>query len=215
MQRFRVEGIKPGISTDPPGDPASSAANRSGLEAPGIASAGLLHVLAQANGFTPEDVQTNRQGWMSPRQRTGVVRRTIGCLFWLLILVGSVVSGAVPALGVTFGGFWPLGLGLLGLAVYALLSFTFISGARQQLRDGRVAFMDGFVERERKESSDSDTGGTTTSYSYVLYQQQPSGVNHQRFSVTGAAYSALVPGLRYRVYYLPSDQKLVSIEPLL
>ena len=35
------------------------------------------------------------------------------------------------------------------------------------------------------------------------------------FSVNGAAYYALVPGLRYRVYYLPSDHKLVSIEPLL
>src|SRR5215470_3010992 len=102
---------------DPPGDPASCAANRSGLEAPGAAPAGLLHVLAQANGFALEDVQANRQGWMSPQQRTGVVRRTIGCLFWLFILVGSVVSGAVPALGVTVGGFWPL-----GLAMYALLS---------------------------------------------------------------------------------------------
>jgi hypothetical protein len=149
MQRFRVEGIKPGISTGPPGDPAAFAANRSGLEAPGTASAGLLQELAQANGFTLEDVQANRQGWMSPRQRKGVVRRTIGCLFWLLILVGSVVSGAVPALVVTVGGFWPLGLALLGLAVYALLAFTLISGARQQLRDGRVSFMDGFGERER------------------------------------------------------------------
>ena len=138
----------------------------------------------------------------------------IGCLFWLFILVGSVVSGAVAALGVTVGGFWPLGLVLLGLGVYALLSFTLISSTRQQLRDGRVAFLDGFVERERKESSDSETGGTTTSYYYVVYQQQPSGVHHQRFSVNGAAYYALVPGLRYRVYYLPSDHKLVSIEPL-
>ena len=218
MQCFRVEGIKPNMSlnafTDPPSDPASCAANRSGLDASGAASADLLQALAQANGFTLEDVQANRQGWMSPRQRTGVVRRTIGCLFWLLILVGSVVSGAVPALGVTAGGFWPLLLGLLGLAVYALLSLTLIGGARQQLRDGCVAFMDGFVERERKESSDSDTGGTTTSYSYVLYHQYPSGVNQQRFSVAGAAYYALVPGLRYRIYYLPGDHELLSIEPL-
>lgn len=143
------------------------------------------------------------------------MRRTIGRLVWLLILVGSVVSGAVPALVVTVGGFWPLLLALLGLAVYTLLAFTLISGARQQLRDGRVSLMDGFGERERKESSDSETGGTTTSYSYVLYQQHPSGMKHQRFSVTGATYYALVPGLRYRVYSLPGNHKLVSIEPLL
>lgn len=108
MQRFRVEGIKPGISIGQPGDPASVAANRSGLEAPGTASAGLLQGLAQANGFTLEDVQANYQGWMSPQQRTGVVRRTIGCLFCLLILAGSVVGGAAPALVVTVGGFWPV-----------------------------------------------------------------------------------------------------------
>jgi len=186
-------------------DPASSAANRYGQGAPGADYAGLLETLATANGFTLEDLQANREGWMSPRQRAGVVRRTIGCLFWLLILVAIVVSGASVALGVTVGGFWPLGLVLLGLAVYALLSFTLISSAKQQLRDGRVAIMDGIGVHEMKRESDGE-GGYTTRYSYV--------VNQQQFSVTGAAYNALVPGLRYRVYYLPSDHKLVGIEPL-
>lgn len=203
--------------TNPPSDPASFAANRSGLDAPGAASIGLLQVLAQANGFTLEDLQTNRQGWMSHQQRTGVVRRMIGCLFMSLLLVGSVVGGggvAVLAPSGLLSGFPVLVLVFVGLAVYALLALMFISSARRQLREGRVAFMDGFVERERKESSDSDSGTTSTSYSYVVYQPHPSGVNQQRFSVNGAAYHALVPGLRYRVYYLPSDHKLVSIEPL-
>jgi len=52
-----------------------------------------------------------------PSAADGVVRQRIGCLRWLLILVVSVVSG----LGVTVGGFWPLGLGLPVLSVYALL----------------------------------------------------------------------------------------------
>ena len=82
--------------TNPPSDPASIAANRSGQGAPDTASAGLLQALAQANDFTMEDLQANRQGWMSPRQRSGVVRRTIGCLFLMLIsTVGIVNAGGV------------------------------------------------------------------------------------------------------------------------
>ena len=46
-------------SPNSPDDLASFAANRSGLDAPGTASAGLLQVLAQANDFTLEDLQAN------------------------------------------------------------------------------------------------------------------------------------------------------------
>ena len=206
--------------TNPPSDPASIAANRSGQGAPGIASAGLLQALAQANDFTMEDLQANRQGWMSPRQRSGVVRRTIGCLFLMLISTVGIVNaggvGMVLAIGgpEALDGFSELVLLLVGLALAVLLALIPINMASKQLRDGRVAFVDGFVERERKETSDSETGSTTTSYSYVVNQQQQYAVNQQHFSVNGAAFHALVPGLRYRVYYLPSDHHLVSIEPL-
>jgi hypothetical protein len=37
----------------------------------------------------------------------------------------------------------------------------------------------------------------------------------RRFTVTERAYYALIPGMRYRVYYLSSFGKLASIEPLL
>jgi hypothetical protein len=33
--------------------------------------------------------------------------------------------------------------------------------------------------------------------------------------VSWAAYEALIPGERYRLYYLPRSRRLVSIEPLL
>jgi hypothetical protein len=35
-----------------------------------------------------------------------------------------------------------------------------------------------------------------------------------RFSVSSAAYEALIEGLTYRVFYLPRTQMLVGIEPL-
>jgi hypothetical protein len=86
-------------------------------------------------------------------------------------------DGASAADGVLAGGFWPLVLVIAGSALVALLSLVPISRARKQLREGRVAFMDGFVEREIRESSDSATGGTNTFYRYVVYQQQ-SGLHH-------------------------------------
>ena len=36
-----------------------------------------------------------------------------------------------------------------------------------------------------------------------------------RFKVTDQAYLALVPGVRYRLYYLPYSHQLLSIEPVL
>jgi len=188
--------------TDPFSDPASSAANLYGQAAPGAASAGLLETLSKANDFALEDVQANREGWMSPRQRARVVRGTIGAFFFLsLILVGGIVVAVLASVG----GFSPLLLVSLSLVGTALLFLLPLTSARRQLRDGRVAMMDGVVVHEMKRESDSD-GGNTTSYYYVI--------NQQKFSVTGAAYNALVPGLHYRIYYLPHMHKLVSIEPL-
>ncbi len=160
-----------------------------------------METLAKANDFTLEDLQANRQGWMSPRQRAGAIRRTIGWFFLLLILAGGIVGAVLPLVG----GFSALLLVFLSLAGAALLFLIPLTIARRQLRDGRVAIMDGVVGRETKRESNSD-GGYSTSYYYVI--------NQQRFSVTGAAYHALVPGRRYRVYYLPLLNKLVSIEPL-
>jgi hypothetical protein len=35
-----------------------------------------------------------------------------------------------------------------------------------------------------------------------------------KFQVSGLAYTALISGLAYRIYYTPRSKTLVSIEPL-
>jgi len=206
----------------PPNDPAFFAGSHSGQGVPGEASAGLLQALVQALDFTMEDLQVNRQGWMSPRQRERAKRAqgsTIGCLILALITVGATIVGGGGGLIAGIGGPGALnGFSLLALVVVSvglsvLLTFLAGRGTRKQLGDGRVAFLDGFVERERHEYTNSDSV-TSTSYSYVVYQPQSNAVHQQRFSVNGAAFHALLPGLRYRVYYVPASNKLVSIEPL-
>jgi hypothetical protein len=206
----------------PPNHPASFARYHSEQGISGAADAGLLQALAQTNDFTIEDLQVNHQGWMSARQREQAKRSqgsTIGCLILALITVGSTVVGGGGALLAGIGGpgamngFSLLALVVVALGLSVLLTFLAGKGAKKQLGDGRVTFLDGFVERERHESPNGD-GATSTSYTYVVYQPQSNAVQQQRFSVNGAAFHALRPGLRYRIYYVPASNKLVSIEPL-
>lgn len=205
---------------NPPGDPASFAAYPPGQGAPGANYAGLLQALAQANDFTMEDLQANRRGWLTQQQQATLAPKGVGCaIFILVITVASTIGGGGVGVLASLGalnGFSALVLVFVALALIALGSRYFITNARKQrnqLRDARVAFIDGFVERERHEYTDSD-GFTHTSFSYVAYQPQQYAVNQQRFSVSGSAFHALVPGLRYRVYYVPTSNKLASIEPL-
>ena len=208
---------------NPPNYPAPFAANYYGQGAPGANYAGLLQVLAQANDFTWEDLQANRQGWLTQRQQAQLARSATGCIVMLLIIGVSVVcAGGLPAVlaigipSALLNGYTLLALALAGLAAVALgvlFAIMRVRKRRQQLREARAAFLDGFVERQREETPTSE-GGHVTTYSYVLYNQQQYAAHRYVFSVNGAAYHALVPGLRYRVYYLPGNYSLLSIEPL-
>jgi hypothetical protein len=52
------------------------------------------------------------------------------------------------------------------------------------------------------------------SFFYVVHQPQQQEVKKLALTVGPAGYHALVRGLRYRVYYVPGDHRLFSIEPL-
>lgn len=168
-------------------------AERQTLFEPGGPQAGLLLALSQANGFSLAELEQNRQGLVSGGQRGRLMRR----LALLCVLTAGLVVGAVwqRALLVesTPWGYIVLGLMLLGLIVMMVNRW-------RDLQDGRVLMLEGFVRGEEHSSDDSST------YYYVL--------GDEKFTVSGAAYRALVAGQRYRLYYLPRSKKLVSIEPL-
>jgi hypothetical protein len=167
-------------------------AERQALFEPGDPRADLQAALAQANGFRLQDLERNRLGWMSSRQRTVRVRQVV-CL---LVSTMAVVIGAVWQIPLLIQSS-PWGYLLLA-GVLAGLIFP----ARRrwlEVREGRVAVLEGEVQPE-----EVDWDGV--SYSYVLDQQ--------RFRVDSVAYSVLIPGRRYRLYYLPRGKQLVSIEPL-
>jgi hypothetical protein len=202
-------------SPSPPTDPAFFAGSHSGQGAPGAASAGLLQALAETLDFTMEDLQVNRQGWVSPRQREAKSSPLVWFCAGLITSGGAIVGGlwfiaGFPPEGLNW--FIVLALVLAWLGLSALITVLGVRYTRKQLGDGRVAFLDGFVKPERHETISN--GVEYASYAYVVNQPQPNAVKQQRFSVNKAAFHALLPGLRYRVYYVPASNKLVSIEPL-
>jgi hypothetical protein len=168
-------------------------AERQMLFEPGGPKAGLREALSRANNFRMDELDTNRQGGLSARQRFRVMR---GLAFLLVILVALVVGAAwqFPLLL----RYSPWGFLIGGLILFGLLVATYQRWL--DLLEGRAAMLEGFVQATEHSSEDSNT------YYYEL--------DKERFTVTSAAYRALIPGERYRLYYLPHSKKLLSIEPV-
>ncbi len=161
---------------------------------PGGPQDDLLLALARAHRFSLDDLNLNRQGLLSRRQRAVLGRKL---LFWLVacpvVVVIITLLQLHQLLQAGFGAFMSEGL-LLAL----LLALAYPRW--RELREGRVAALEGYGQ------PDKHTSKGRTSYYYKLGRQQ--------FDVSSVAYRTLVPGMRYRLYYLPRTDKLVSIEPL-
>ncbi len=154
--------------------------------------AAVLDALAQAHRFTFNDLACNRLGQLSARQRGRLARGIVGLL---VVLAGLLVLFAW--LLATLPADWWL---LLVSGLFATVAAYAISKRASDLLAGRVALLEGVVSREESTSDES------TTYYYVLAGK--------RFEVSGAAHGALVEGLRYRLYYTPASEKVVSVEPL-
>lgn len=152
-----------------------------------------LTLRSWANGFGLDELDVNRQGLVSDRQRARLVRG----LIFLFVVMLALVAGSIWQVNLLLQ-YSPWGFLILAGVLALLLVST--HSRWQDLLAGRVAMLEGFVQRVEESSDDS------SSYYYV--------VDKQKFSVSSAAYMALVPGERYRLYYLPHTNKLISIEPL-
>jgi hypothetical protein len=157
--------------------------------------------LADAVGFSPDDLAANRAGRLSTAQRASLLRDD-------RIRVGFVGLCGVAAtasfvMAVTFGlselralKFWVFA------AFFAIAAGIGVKSAEQLWRDvrtGVVSGVEGFV------SSTLDQSGSAQEYYWV--------VQGRRFSVTGDMYTVLEAG-RYWLYFLPRTRRVMSVEPL-
>ena len=170
--------------------------------------------LAGANGFTPEDVATNRTGKITERQRSKLkFSPTIGCfgilfLIGIGILVGPLINGQVLPIAIV------IGLVVIGLALFLTSRWY------KEWSEGLVESCEGVVIKEEVKRQAHGGGligvllgeligaafGINRDYYYKLD-------NNVKVKVSKAGFRALEENHAHRVYYTRS-RKLLSIEVL-
>jgi hypothetical protein len=194
----------------------SAAANLAATDAAGILAAGspaaagvdqaeVQRALGMTVGFSTEDLELNRQGRMSRRQRKMARRNMRSQLY------GAVVGGGFAGGLIVYGPilhpekkmlpfFVGAGFGVLAL----VMSLKGIISDIADTFSGAVLSAEGKVARYTRSGS---SGRSSQTYYYY-------GLGDMNFSVSSAAYEALIEGLTYRVYYLPRSKMLLALEPL-
>jgi hypothetical protein len=170
-----------------------------GSREPGGPSAGLLAVLAQTNAFDLDDLAMNRHGrlWEAQRARPSDRKRVAE-------LDADVQEGRVEmADGEVQVTFYLSAYGH-GAFYYVLPAAPFPLG---QDLDQDATRRAGRTDRPEQHAPERTTPGWEAA-------ARPRAGAPLRFEVPHPAHLALVPGLRYRVYYLPRTHRLLSIEPL-
>lgn len=172
---------------------------------PAQARAALTEILAQANGFTLEDLAANRNGEVTSSQR---MKPLAGVLIGMLIGLAALAFGSLLFFQVfpnveAGEALTVMVVPALVLGVFVLIGGWMVVGG---LLDMSVSSLEQAQGPGRKEKRTSRGKNRSTYYYYVI--------GGKSFRVTRRAYTALMDGLDYRIYYLPRTKKLVSIEPL-
>ena len=173
----------------------------------GSAAAGhevIVQALGRAFKFNDEELGLNRGRKLSPRQRQRLLRDA-GLYAAATLLTGFVafvmLAGSGTPNGTTTTVPWHTVLFSL-----LLVAFGFYLGRQTWLHalDARNGVATQIEGRITLRVSAGPRQGTNI---YYL-------IRDQEFSVPVKAYSALVEGLNYRLYYTPQAKKVLSLEPL-
>lgn len=167
---------------------------------PAQARSSLLEILANANHFSMEDLELNRNGEITTSQRL----RALPHLFFGIVL-GAIplgVGGLILSDNQDFDLLTVL-VPAVFVAVFGLIGgFMFFNAIVALLAQAPI-LVEGVGQKQKRTS-----GGRSrnTTYYYVI-----EGMD---FQVKKSAFEALVDGERYRVYALPRVKRLLTIEPL-
>lgn len=157
----------------------------------------LLRTLASANRFSLDELKSNREGALSKHQENE--------LMWIAALAALIgLSSAVVfvILLPRLLGELPVVVFVLALLIGMILLLRFMSDSIRIMSDvwhGEISKIEGPVSKKVRRSRYSH------SYFYVS--------GPYRFQVSRTAYTALIEGKMYRIFYVPRSKRLVSIEP--
>lgn len=165
----------------------------------------LNDILASANGFTGDDFLANQNGSVTFAQRKKLFPAMLfGAAIILLPLIW-MIPVALPYLSSPANAsssnllFVVMVFGILSLFGFILMMRALLDVLAPGLQQ-----VQGIVMKEQRVVS---TGkGSHVEYYYTI--------GKQRFTVNFRAYTALIDGLQYRIYYLARSKKLISIEVL-
>ena len=166
----------------------------------------LTEILAQANGFTLDDLKANQNGEVTDTQRwaglkkliPSVILMGVALIFGLLFLYPLLTSfdlssNLVPYLFV--GGF---------LAIFVAIGFTMVLNAILDFNTSEPEMVEGEGRKVTRRKSSGRSSRTV--YYYVIGDHE--------FEVPQKAFPALVEGINYRAYFMPRSKRLVTLEPL-
>jgi len=164
----------------------------------------LTGILAQANGFTTEDLQSNRNSEVTQSQRMAGLKKWIPGLSVLGVAFLFEFAFAIPILRDNLNND-VIPLIFIGgtLAVFGALGFRMALNGILDFNSSVPVMVEGKGHKLTRRKSSGRSSRTV--YYYVI--------GNQEFEVSQKAFPALLEGVSYRAYFMPSTKRLLSIEP--
>lgn len=176
-------------------------------------------LLAQALRYQPEDLDANRQGQLSYRQRS-MLRMEIAS-----ILLTHVLAVLIPAAALLIGVIVPNGLlmvlggvfltvvVLAGLFIWTMQTPHVIGKLTRQLREGTLIGVEGalIVNEHRRSRPESIADDDLPPVWYIMH------IGAYKQAISAQQYRLLLKlsrGEHFRGYYAPHIERFVSLEEL-
>lgn len=182
-------------------------------------------------GFTKADLEANRRGQLSARQHSVLVRLLVAPCGWIaasvvlalawplvLPLIEDMAEDMMATLALRF---FPVFLSAIGCYVLPWRVVADLVMARIETAEGKGdvemrGVNDHVSLEDRRQEWKGDEEGDEGSFedwedSQPLYHLRIDGV---RFCASKQAVNSIEEGHRYRAFYLPYSQRLLSVEPV-
>jgi hypothetical protein len=170
--------------------------------------------IMRAYGFTSEEIEANKQGYLAKSQRRRLYNRR-----WEQLTVYGV-PGLLCALlytGIVLDGMARGNMSIVGAIVGAAVIGVIMAVLLRRVATRRQA-----IKADLYKGDLESVMGEVTVYPFTVAQtihKQPKSPAHayieiggKQFPISGKAEAAFVNGDKYRVYYVPQSMVIVSVQ---